>query len=85
MKGKWETIFSKNGIEIFSKQEEGSDLLAFKAEGIVKAPIDQIIAVLHDFDHAADWNKHLTEKRTVLKRSQVEAISYSLHAMHFSR
>ena len=79
--GKWEKILSKNGIEVLSKKEKDSALLAFRAKGLIKTPIEQMIAVLHDFDNAATWNKNLTIKKAIKTVSPLDITSYSLHGM----
>jgi len=55
--------------------------LAFRAKGLIKTPIEQMIAVLHDFDNAATWNKNLTIKKSIKIVSQLDITSYSLHEM----
>jgi ABC-type transport system involved in multi-copper enzyme maturation permease subunit len=46
----WKNLYSKNGITVYSQKAPDSDVLALKATGTLKAPLDQILEVLRQVE-----------------------------------
>ena len=70
----WGEIFSKNGITVYSQKAPGSDLLALKATGILKAPTGQVMEVLRKVDISKEWIPHIGKKISVKEFSDLEEI-----------
>ena len=77
----WEKKLNKNGITIYVQETPHSDLLGLKATGILKAPIDQIMAVLREVDISMEWMPDIKEKYTVRDYSDLEAITFSVNKL----
>jgi hypothetical protein len=61
----WKKADEADGITIYEKKE--GDLLAFRAEGLVDAPVLAVAGTILDYEHNTEWIDHL-EEETVLKR-----------------
>ncbi len=79
--GKWEKIFSKDGIDVYSRKIPDSEILAFKATGTLNAPIEQIMEVLRKVEIAKEWMTDIEVKFTVKEFSDLEAITYSVNKL----
>jgi hypothetical protein len=77
----WKKLFSKNGITVHSQKAPDSDVLALKASGILKAPMDQVIEVLRKVEISKEWMPHIDTKITVKDFSDLEAITYSVNIL----
>ncbi len=51
----WEIEKNKEGIEVYTKIEEGSDFKTFKAVMVVEASFSEVISVLKDADNYTKW------------------------------
>lgn len=78
---RWEQIFSKDGIDVYSQKMPESDILAFKATGIINAPIDQVMEVLRKVEISQEWMPDTEVKYTVKEFSDLEAITYSVNKL----
>ena len=79
LEDKWQKAFSKDGISVFSQKIPDSAVLAFKATGILKAPIEQIMEVLRRVEITKDWMPDTDIKETVKDISDYEAITFSVN------
>lgn len=61
----WKKADEGDGITIFERKE--GDLLAFRAEGIVGAPVLDVAGTILDYEHNTEWVDHL-EEETILSR-----------------
>jgi hypothetical protein len=77
----WEKIFEEHGISIYSQETPDSDVLAFKAAGILHAPADQVMEVLRKVDITREWMPDISEKIAVKEFSDLEAITYSVNLL----
>jgi len=74
--GDWEEIFEDEGIKVWKKEIEGSDFVAFRGRGIVKAPIQNVAAVIRDADRETEWMENCVDAKTVRFLSATDAIVY---------
>lgn len=77
----WKKLFSKNGIAVYSQKAPDSDVLALKASGILKAPMDQVMEVLRKVEISKEWIPHIDTKITVKDFSDLEAITHSINIL----
>jgi len=75
--GKWNFIKERKGFKIYSREMPGSDILGFKVEGNIDAPILDVMATLRDVQLATEWQPDLKEKVTIKEIGDDEAITYS--------
>ncbi|MBW2192213.1 MAG: hypothetical protein JRF27_00320, partial [Deltaproteobacteria bacterium] len=64
-----------------SQKALDSDVLALKANGILKAPIDQVIEVLRKVEISKEWIPHIDSKISVKELSDLEAVTYSVNVL----
>jgi len=77
----WKNLYSNNGITVYSQKAPDSDVLAFKAIGIIRAPLDQILEVVRKVEISKEWIPTIDKKTVVKEFSDIEAITYSVNEM----
>jgi len=77
----WQEISYVDGITVYSQKLLDFEVLAFKAEGILEAPIEQVMEVLRKVEISKDWMPDISEKYTVKDLSDYEAITYSVNEL----
>ena len=82
--GDWKFVReSYDGIRIYQKAVQGSDVIAFKGEGIVDAPLSRVATVIFDTSHAKDWADDLTDSKIVRWTGPSAYIEYDAFATPF--
>ena len=51
--GKWQKILSEDGLNVFTREMPKSKILGFKLEGVINAPIDQIMENMRNVETSA--------------------------------
>lgn len=51
----WKLLRDQNGVLVYSHPMPGSDFSIYKTDTILNAPLDSIIAMALDFEHAQEW------------------------------
>lgn len=75
--GGWKFIKEKKSFKIYSRQMPGSNILGFKVEGHINAPLIDLMATLRDVDYSTQWQPDLLQKISIEDRGPTEAITYS--------
>ena len=73
----WEGINAKEGIAVYSKDIEGSPLVAFRGVGVIDAPVAKVMSVLYDSSRKTEWVNRAVEARDVRQISPYERIEYN--------
>lgn len=81
VQNKWKPIFKKRNITVYSQKTQDSDVLALRATGILKAPIDQVMEVLRKVEISKEWIPHIDTKFSVKELSDLEAVTYSVNPL----
>lgn len=78
---RWEQILEKGGISVYSQKVPASDVLAFRAAGVLAAPVDQVMEVLRRLEITGEWMPDIRTKFAVKEFSDFEAVTYSINEM----
>jgi len=81
--GGWNKLYTDQGITVYAQRTQKSKVLAFRAEGILNAPIDQIMEVLRRVEIADEWMPDADGKYVLKEVSDTEAITYSVNRVPF--
>ncbi len=73
--GKWKKVKSKNGITVFTREVEGSDLDEFKGVSTIDADIEVVGRVIADVPSLKDW-LHNCAVSKLISRSGNKTILY---------
>ena len=73
----WKKIGNPDGIDVFKKDITDSPIVAFKGQGVVKAPIVRLASILLDTSRATEWVDRLEEIRLLRRVSDLEYITYT--------
>jgi START domain len=72
----WQKSCNTEGLTIYWSKVKGSQLIAFKGEGIVSEPLDKVASVIVDTTRATQWIDSLVASRVVRSVSPTEFIEY---------
>lgn len=77
----WKSIYTEDGITVYSQKVPDSEIVALKAIGILKAPMDQVVEVLRKVETSKEWVPHVEKKFEVQDFSDTESITYSVNML----
>jgi hypothetical protein len=72
----WTKVDDSDGIAIYRREVAGSDVIAFRGEGVVAAPLVRVASVALDRSRATEWTDRLAEARVVRRLSETEFVEY---------
>jgi hypothetical protein len=78
---RWEQILKEGGITVYSQKVPVSDVLAFRATGVLNAPVEQVMEVLRRVDITGEWMPDISVKYAVKEWSDFKALTYSINEM----
>jgi hypothetical protein len=73
----WKLVKQDEKLVLYERDVPGSDVIAFRGEGLLEAPIAQVAAVLLDDPHAPEWVDSLEESRVLRHIGPMEFIEYN--------
>ena len=79
----WSLVFEHEGIVVQERSVPGHPKKAYRAKGILKAPIEQILEVLSDTAAAAEWMPELEQQQVITAVSDVELITLNVYEVPF--
>jgi hypothetical protein len=57
----WNFIKEQDGIKIYTRQEAGKSLKAYKGTTVINAPAEKVFTLIEDVNHTEWWDKNLTQ------------------------
>ncbi len=72
----WQKSCNTEGLTIYWSKVEGSQVIAFRGEGIVDAPIEKVASIIIDTTRATEWIDSLVSSKVVRSLSPTEFIEY---------
>ncbi len=72
----WNKEFTKEGITVYTRPVEGSNLKEFKGEGIINAPMEVCINVMNDTESATKWRPDCIVSKLIKAEGNI-SIAYS--------
>jgi hypothetical protein len=72
----WQKSCNTNGLTIYWSKVEGSQIIAFKGEGIVDAPLEKVASIIIDTTRGTEWIDSLVESKVTRPISSTEFIEY---------
>jgi hypothetical protein len=79
----WKLVGSQRGVEIYRRDVPGSDVVAFKGQGTIEAPLWKVASILLDTKRAPEWAESLKESRVVRRVGPNAYIEYNHLGMPF--
>lgn len=73
----WQLVKKKNGVEIYLRAVEGSNLKQCKAVVVIDAPASEILALLTTPEKNPEWIPNYRESKTLKKVNDFEYYSYT--------
>ena len=75
-KEKWHQINEEDGIKVYSRDVQGSSLVAFKGETEFEEPMEKIMWVLKDGKRRGEWIELYLKGSTLENRGPFEEVIY---------
>jgi len=72
----WQKSCNTQGLTIYWSKVEGSQVIAFRGEGIVDAPLEKVASIIIDTTRGTEWIDSLVSSKVVKKISADEFIEY---------
>ncbi|MEZ4272592.1 MAG: START domain-containing protein [Myxococcota bacterium] len=72
----WEQTYDEQGIRVWRRKIEGSSIIEFRGETVVKAHIKDVLAVIIDHDHRDEWMERLKYHKVIRLYSDTHALIY---------
>jgi hypothetical protein len=79
----WQQPSQTDGILLYWSKVPNTDIVAFKGEGIVDAPIDKVATIIVDTSRGTEWIDGLVESRVLKSVSPTEFIEYDHQGIPF--
>jgi hypothetical protein len=57
----WEFVKEQDAIKVYTRQEAGKPLKAYRGTASIKAPAEKVFALIEDVNHTEWWDKDLSE------------------------
>jgi hypothetical protein len=73
---KWNQCSNDNGLTTYWSNVQGSQVIAFRGEGIVDAPMEKVASIIIDTTRGAEWISSLVLSKVVRNISDTEFIEY---------
>ena len=73
---KWKESSHSDGLTLYWSKVDGSQVIAFKGEGIVDAPIEKVASIIVDTTRATEWIDSLVSSKVVRNLSPAEFFEY---------
>lgn len=72
----WQKSCETNGLTIYWSRVQGSEVIAFKGNGIVDEPLDKVASVIVDTTRGTEWIDSLVSSKVVRPLAPTEFIEY---------
>lgn len=67
---------TKDGIKVYKREIPGSDVIAFRGEGVVNAPLSLVATIIFDTKRGPEWVEDLKESRVLRREDGMTFIEY---------
>lgn len=75
--GAWEQVSDSGGIKVYRREVPGSDIIAFKGEGVIDAPVVRVGSVILDQARVPEWAQNVRKIKTVQRVADNELVEYT--------
>lgn len=73
----WTQISDADGVKTFQRTVENTQIVAFRGETEVDAPIERVAAILENIPHRKEWIDDLIEAKNIQTISTLERVHYN--------
>jgi len=62
----WDFVREQDGIKVYTRQEAGKPLKAYRGTTTIQAPAEQIFTLIEDVNHTEWWDPNLTQIKVLV-------------------
>jgi len=74
---KWQKIKTMSGVDLYTGKVEGQDLVAFKGEAVIEAPLEKVATLLYEMELKPKWMYKVVESKVLRYTSELSRIEYN--------
>lgn len=75
----WNFVREEDGIKIYTRQEPGKSLRAYRGTTVIKAPAEKVFTLIEDVNHTEWWDKNLTQIKVLAYEKNKRARYYLVY------
>jgi len=75
---KWEEVRGANAVKVFAAEIAGSDVVAFRGESVIEAPLIKLVAAFYNMERKREWMHDLKEIKILRYSNRNERVEYYL-------
>ena len=75
----WDLVKEEDGIKVYTRQESGKALKAYKGTATIQAPAEKILAMLEDVNHTEWWDESITRFKVLTYEKNKRAQYYLVY------
>lgn len=75
----WNLVKEKNGVQIYTRKEDGKTLKSYKGTAVIKAPAARIFSMIEDVNHTDWWDKNINQIKVLHYEKNKRAKYYLLY------
>lgn len=79
----WKKCSASEGLDLYWAKVDGSQVIAFRGEGIVDAPLEKVASIIIDTTRATEWIDSLISSKVVRSLSPSQFVEYDLVGIPF--
>ncbi len=79
----WELSTQKKGVTVYTREEVGSTVKAFKAETDIQASASELLEVISNFKTYSEWYDHCKSAQLISQEGDDQAIYHIEYSMPF--
>ena len=73
----WKKVKNRKNVDVYSREIPGSKIVAFRGVGMIDAPIQNVISVIHDTSRVKEWMSDMAETVVLERKSKFEKVEYN--------
>jgi hypothetical protein len=73
----WKLLSDRDGIQVYTKKIDGSDILAVKGHATIQAPLAKVVAAIRNSPRKVEWADRCAEARIIRQITRTERIEYT--------
>ncbi|MCO4795026.1 MAG: hypothetical protein KC493_15020 [Bacteriovoracaceae bacterium] len=73
----WKKIKRRKNVDVYSKDIPGSKVVAFRGIGVIDAPIENVVSVIHDTSRIKEWMSDMAETVVLERKTKFDKVEYN--------
>jgi hypothetical protein len=71
----WEFVTEKDGIKVYTRQENGTNFKSFKGETDLMSTVAEVLAIVQDVEKFSDWDEDISQIK-IIEQEKDKTLKY---------